>query len=48
MSFTIKKNFKIIIFVSKNWSNDPRIGSKKAFNLVEFIKREENIEEELK
>jgi hypothetical protein len=26
---------------------NPRIGSKKAFSLVEFIKREENIEEEL-
>jgi hypothetical protein len=27
---------------------DPRVGCKDAFNLVEFIEREENLEEELK
>jgi hypothetical protein len=26
-----------IIFVSKNWSNNPRVGQKSPYNLVKFI-----------
>lgn len=47
MSFAIR-NFEKFIFVSKNQLYDPRVGCKDAFNLVEFIEREENLEEELK
>jgi hypothetical protein len=38
---------KLNIFVSKNWLNDLIVGCKKTFTLVEFIKKEENSEEEL-
>jgi hypothetical protein len=30
-------NLKKLIFVNKNWLNDPRIGCKSLFNLVEII-----------
>jgi hypothetical protein len=38
---------KLNIFVSKNWLNDLIVGCKKTFTLVEFIEKEENLEEEL-
>ncbi len=36
-----------MIFVSKNWPNDPRVGWKSPFNFVEFIEVDQNLEEEL-
>jgi hypothetical protein len=41
------KNLKGLIFVNKNWSNDPRIDSKSTSNLVELIEKDLNFEEEL-
>ncbi len=41
------KNLKKLIFINKNQLNDPKVGCKEASNLVEFIKREKNFEEEL-
>jgi hypothetical protein len=41
------ENLKKLIFVSKNWLNNPRVGCKEASSFLEFIKREENFEEEL-
>jgi hypothetical protein len=38
---------KLNIFVSKNWLNDLIVGCKKTLTLVEFIEKEENLEEEL-
>jgi hypothetical protein len=35
-----------LIFVSKNWPNDPRIGCKSRFNLVDVIENDLNLEEE--
>ncbi len=40
------KNLKKLIFVSKNWLNNPKVGCKEISSFVEFIKREENFEEE--
>ncbi len=37
-----------MIFVNKNWPNDPRIGFKSPFNLVEFLEKDVNLEERLK
>jgi hypothetical protein len=31
-------NLKKLIFVSKNWPNEPKVGYKSLFNLVELIK----------
>jgi hypothetical protein len=41
------ENFKIIIFVSKNWFNDPRLNCKSPRNLIKFIEINEQLEEEL-
>jgi len=41
------KKLKKLIFVNKNWPNDPRIGPKSQFNLLEFLERDMNLEEEL-
>jgi hypothetical protein len=34
-----------LIFVNKNWLNDPRIGCKSPFNLLEFLEKDMNLEE---
>ncbi len=34
--------------MSQNWPNDPRIGCKPPSSLVDFIKNDLNLEEELK
>ncbi len=34
-----------LIFVSKNWANDPRIGCKSPSSLVDFIENDLNLEE---
>jgi hypothetical protein len=39
------KNLDNLIFVSKNWPNDPRIGCKSPFNLIDFIESDINLEE---
>jgi hypothetical protein len=36
-----------LIFVSKNWPNDPRIGCKSPSSLANFIESDLNLEEEL-
>jgi hypothetical protein len=36
-----------LIFVSKNWANDPRIGCQSPFSLVDFIESDINLEKEL-
>jgi hypothetical protein len=36
-----------LIFVNKNWPNDPRIGCKYPFTLLEFPERDIDLEEEL-
>ncbi len=41
------KNFKKLIFVNKNWPNDLRIGCKSPSNLLKFLKRDMDLEEEL-
>jgi hypothetical protein len=46
MSFTNKK-FKKLIFVNKNWPKDHRIRCKSPFNLLEFLERDMDLEEEL-
>jgi len=46
MSFTIIK-FKKLIFMSKNWPNDCKVGCKSPFNLLKFIGIDANLEEEL-
>jgi hypothetical protein len=33
--------------VNKNWLNDPRIGCKSPSNLIEFLEKDINLEEEL-
>jgi hypothetical protein len=42
------ENFKNLIFINKNWLNDPRIGGKTSSNLVEFIETNVDLEKELK
>jgi hypothetical protein len=37
-----------LIFVNKNWHNGSRIGCKSPYNLLEFLERDINLEEELK
>jgi hypothetical protein len=39
--------FKKLIFTSKNWPNDPRVGCKYPSNLIAFIKVDQDLEEEL-
>jgi hypothetical protein len=41
------ENLKKLIFVNKNWFNDLKIGCKPPSNLVEFLKRDIDWEEEL-
>ncbi len=41
------ENLEIDI-VNKNWPNDPRIGCKSPSNLVEFLEKDVDLEEELK
>jgi hypothetical protein len=36
-----------LIFVSKNWPNDPRIGCKSPSSLADFIESDFNLEEKL-
>jgi hypothetical protein len=41
------ENLEKLIFVSKNWPNDPKIGCKSPSNLLEFLKRDVHLEVEL-
>jgi hypothetical protein len=41
------ENLEKLIFVNKNWPNDPRIGCKSPSNLVEFLEKDVDLEEEL-
>ncbi len=41
------KKLDKLIFVSKNWPNDPSIGCKSPSSLVDFIESDLNLEEEL-
>jgi hypothetical protein len=41
------ENLEKLIFVNKNLLNDLRIGCKSPFNLLEFLERDINLEEEL-
>ncbi len=42
------ENLEKLIFVNKNWPNDPRIGCKSPSNLVEFLEKDVDLKEELK
>ncbi len=44
MLFTIK-NLDKLIFVNKNWSNDPKIGCKALSCLVNLIEIDANLED---
>jgi hypothetical protein len=46
MLFATKK-LKKLIFVNKNWSNYLRIRCKISSNLVEFFKKDKDLEEDL-
>ncbi len=41
------ENFKKLIFVNKNWLNDPKIGCKSPSNLLQFLERDMDLQEEL-
>ncbi len=41
------ENLKKLIFVNKNWPNDPRIGCKSPSNLVEFLEKDVDLKKEL-
>jgi hypothetical protein len=41
------KYLEKLIFVSKNWPNDTRVGCKSLSDLIEFIEMNEQLEEEL-
>ncbi len=41
------KNLEMLIFVNKNWPNDPKIECKSPFNLLEFLERDMDLEKEL-
>jgi hypothetical protein len=41
------KNLEKLIFVNKNWPNDPRIGYKSPSNLLEFFEKDMDLKEEL-
>jgi hypothetical protein len=41
------ENLDKLIFVNQNWLNDPRLGCNMPSTLVEFIKKDEIVEEEL-
>ncbi len=40
------ENLKKLMFVNKNWSNNPKIGCKSPSNLVEFPEKDVDLEEE--
>ncbi len=40
------KYLEKLIFVNKNWPNDSRIGCKPPSNLLEFLERDMDLEEE--
>ncbi len=40
-------NLEKLIFVNKNWFGDPRVGCKSASNLMKFIKKDLELEDEL-
>lgn len=40
-------NLEKLIFVNKNWLTDPRVACKWASNLVKFIKKDLELEDEL-
>jgi hypothetical protein len=42
------KNLKNLIFVTKNWLNDPKVGCKSFCNLVEFIETNKHLEKKFK
>jgi hypothetical protein len=42
------ENLEKLIFVNKNWPNDRIIGCKSSSNLVESLKKDVDLEEELK
>jgi len=42
------KNLDKINFLNQNWPNDPKVGCNMSSTLVEFIEKDEIIEEELK
>jgi hypothetical protein len=46
MLFTIR-NLENSISISKNWSNDAKVGCKSPSDLVKFIERDEQLEEKL-
>ncbi len=39
-------NLDKLIFISKNWSNDPRLSCSLFFNLIELIEVDVSLEEE--
>jgi hypothetical protein len=41
------ENSEKLIFVNKNWPNDPRIGCKFPSNLVKFLEEDVNLEKGL-
>jgi hypothetical protein len=43
----VTKNLKKLMFVNKNWPTYLRIGCKFSSNLVEFLKKDRNLEEDL-
>jgi hypothetical protein len=40
-------NLEKLIYVNKNWLTNPRVACKSASNLVEFIKKDLELEDEL-
>jgi hypothetical protein len=40
------ENLDKLIFVNQNWPNDPRVGCNMPSTLVEFIEKDEIVEEE--
>ncbi len=40
------ENVEKLIFVNKNWHNDFRLGCKSPSNLLEFLERDMDLEEE--
>jgi hypothetical protein len=46
MSFA-NKHLRKLSFVNNNWRGDPRIGCKSPSNLLEFLERDMDLEEEL-
>jgi hypothetical protein len=47
ISITINVFLERLIFVNKNWLNDPRIDCKPPSNVVELIEKDLDFEEEL-